>query len=78
MRIQVRWQFALGQQVRWAGWKKDPSRIWVVCWRRFHEGTASCFQQYGLGRLGHQDNNREHTYVAYAADLATVQEKGND
>lgn len=65
--IRVTFQFALGQQVRWAD---DPAgRVWHIVERHFREGRASCSVEYAL-LLHPESPHGMRVGTAYEPDLA--------
>jgi hypothetical protein len=64
--VRVRFQFGIGQPVRWAD---DPEHPYVVVWRRYHEGQATRHCAYGLTSRRSTGVHPPLVHLAYEADL---------
>ena len=69
-RLRITFLYDLGDRVRW---DRSTSMVYRVVWRRWHQGEASTWVEYGLvradePRLAHQ------IWRAYEPDLEAVEE----
>lgn len=69
-RLRITFLYDIGDPVRWDDCEAPEDAVYTIVWRRWHQGQASTWVQYGLAL----DDGRP-VVRAYEPDLVPVEEE---